>query len=219
MRTLAKLAVAFGLTICLSSAANAQGPGGRGMGGGGGINLLTNKSVQKELKLTDEQIEKATKAATEMREKMTEKRQELQGLEGEEMAAIQKEMGVESKKLTDAILKPEQTKRLEQITLQQSGFRAFATPDVQSKLKFNDEQKNKIKDLSDEAQGQMRELFQSAQGGGDRAEMMKKMTELNKQNNEKALAVLTAEQKKAWKELTGEPFTIVQEQGRRPGGN
>ena len=45
------------------------------------LNLLTNKSVQKELKLTDEQIEKATKAATEQREKMREKFKELQGLD------------------------------------------------------------------------------------------------------------------------------------------
>ena len=55
MRTILKLAAAFGLAVCLSpSTASAQG--GRGMGGGpNGLGLLSNKSVQKELKLTEGQ--------------------------------------------------------------------------------------------------------------------------------------------------------------------
>src|SRR4051812_29339112 len=109
MRNLAKLAVALGLAACLSTSARAQGFGGRGMGGmGTGVNLLSDKLVQKELKLTDEQIEKAEKAAAEMREKRTERMQELQGLEGaerqEKAAAMNKEFAAESKKVTDALL-------------------------------------------------------------------------------------------------------------------
>lgn len=223
MRTFLKLAAAFGLAVCLASSANAQGQGGgRGMGGGGGLNLLTNKSVQKELKLTDEQIEKATKASVELTEKFAERRAELRDMEPaerqEKSAAMNKEIGVESKKAMEIILKPEQTKRFDQIALQVQGYRAFNVPETQTKLKLTDEQKTKIKEMADEAQAQMREIFQSAQNGGDRAEMMKKMTEFNKTMNEKAASMLTDDQKKNWKEMTGEPFTVVQEP-RRPGGN
>ena len=40
---------------------------------------------------------------------------------------------------------------------------------------------------------------------------MKKLAELRKQATEKAVGVLTDEQKKAWKEMTGEPFEVVYE--------
>jgi Spy/CpxP family protein refolding chaperone len=225
MRTFLKLAAALGLAACISTPALAQGRGGFGMMGGGGntLQLLSNKSVQKELKLTDEQIEKATKASTEAREKNRERFQELQNVDQaerqEKMTAMMREMATESKKVSDEILKPEQAKRLDQITLQVQGYRAFSNPETQSKLKLTDEQKNKIKDMGQEAQDQMREIFQAGGQGGDRAEMQKKMTAFTKELNDKAAALLTSEQKATWKELTGEPFTYVQEQVRRPGGN
>ena len=212
MRTILKLAAAFGLAACLStSTANAQGPGGRGMGGG--LGLLSNKSVQKELKLTDDQIEKAKAAATEQREKVMEKFQELRDLEPAEQqvkrTALMKEMATDSKKVTDALLKPEQAKRFVQISLQTQGVGAFMDEATQAKLKMTDEQKNKLKDIGEESGKQMmelREMFQS-----DRDGAMKKGAEIRKATTEKATAVLTADQKATWKEMTGEPFTLVVE--------
>jgi len=221
MKTLTKMAVAVGLAACLSTSANAQGFG-RGMGGmmGGGLNLLTDKAVQKELKLSDEQVEKATKAATEQREKMTEMRQELQGLDQaerqEKMTAMMKEMATSSKKVTDDLLKPEQKKRYDQLVLQRQGVGAFASEDVQSKLKFTDEQKNKVKDINESMREQMRDLFQP---GGDQAENQKKMTALQKETSEKIMAVLTDDQKKSWKDMTGEAFTFTPFQPRRQNNN
>lgn len=55
----------------------------------------------------------------------------------------------------------------------------------------------------------MREAFQGLQS--DREGGMKKMVELRKQATEKAVGVLTDEQKKTWKEMTGEPFEVVYE--------
>ncbi len=222
MRIFTKMALAFAITAGLSTAAQAQGGRGMGMGMmGGGINLLANKSVQKELKLSDEQVEKVEKAATEIREKMMEKGQELRELEGEErqekMQALMKEMATESRKVTDDVLKPEQAKRLEQISLQQRGTSAFADPELQTKLKMTDEQKNKVKDLNDEAMAAMQELRQGF--ADDREGTMKKMQDLQKETSGKAMALMTDDQKALWKDMTGEPFTIVQEQRRRPGGN
>lgn len=223
MRAFIKAALAIGLFAGLTAPAQAQGPGGRGMGGG---SLLSNKAVQKELKLSDEQIEKADKAAAEIREKMMEKFSELRELEGEErqekMATLQKELAADSKKVSDEILKPEQAKRLEQITLQfglqQGGAQYLSSnPDLAAKLKITDEQKNKLKDLVDDSRAKQQELRDSAQGG-DPAEMRQKFLAFQKESQEKVTALLTDEQKAAWKELTGEPFTIVMEQRRRPGG-
>lgn len=223
MRIFTKAALAFGLAACLSTTANAQGPGRGGFGGGAA--LLSNKEVQKELKLTDEQIEKADKAGAEMREKMTEKFQDLRDLEAgerrEKMASLQKEMAAESKKVAEEILKPEQAKRLEQISLQfafqQGGALALANPEIQAKLKITDEQKNKLKDLSDDMNEKRRELGQSAQDGGDPQEMAKKRQALQKEGAEKVMSLMTDDQKKTWKELTGEPFEVRMEPRRRPG--
>lgn len=221
MRNFVKMAVVIGLAAGLGSTAKAQGFGRGGMGMmGGGLNLLSDKAVQKELKLTDEQIEKAEKANTEMREKRQEKMQELQGLEGaerqEKMQAMMKEFAADSKKVTDSLLKPEQQKRFDQLVLQRQGTMAFNSPEIQSKLKMTDEQKNKLKDLQTESQEKMRELFQP---GGDQAEMRTKMQAFQKEMTEKTMALLTEDQKKTWKEMTGEPFTFSPPQGRRPGGN
>ena len=64
MRTLSKTIVALGLVALMAGPALAQqgrgGGGGRGYGGGGGLGmLLSNASVQQELKLDATQIEKA----------------------------------------------------------------------------------------------------------------------------------------------------------------
>ena len=76
MRTLSKTIVALGLVALMAGPALAQqgrgGGGGRGFGGGGGIGmLLSNASVQQELKLDATQIEKAKELSTKLREKVT----------------------------------------------------------------------------------------------------------------------------------------------------
>ena len=57
----------------------------------------------------------------------------------------------------------------------------------------------------------LREKYQD-----DREGMMKAMTEMRKETSEKAVGVLTSEQKAIWKEMTGEPFEIKMEAMRRP---
>ena len=87
MRTLSKTIVALGLVALMAGPALAQqgrgGGGGRGFGGGGNIGmLLSNASVQQELKLDATQIEKAKEVAEKAREKFTASRESLQSLRG-----------------------------------------------------------------------------------------------------------------------------------------
>ncbi len=73
MRTLSKTIVALGLVALLAGPVMAQQGrgGGRGFGGGGLGMLLSNASVQQELKLDATQIEKAKEVADKAREKVT----------------------------------------------------------------------------------------------------------------------------------------------------
>ena len=77
------------------------------------------------------------------------------------------------------------------------------SPAVDKVLKLTADQKEKVAAIQMESGAAMRELFGN---GGDPAENAKKMAAMQKENLDKALAMLTGEQKKEWKELTGEPF-------------
>ena len=117
---------------------------------------------------------------------------------------------------TDEAIKPvlnaDQMKRLKQIELQQAGAQAFSTENVQASLKLNDEQKEKIKTITEDMQKELRSVFQP---GGNFEGAREKMTALRKESLERVMAVLTADQKKAYKDLTGEPFEVRFER-RRP---
>ena len=211
MRTFGKLMLGFGALALMAAPAWAQqGRGGFGMGGG--AMLLTNKSVQKELKVTDEQAPKLEAFANETREKNRERFQGLQDATPEERASKMREAQAEMHKGLDGILKPEQVKRFKQVELQVAGARAYAMPQVQEALKLTDDQKSKVREISQEAMEASRSAFSDA--GDDRAAAMKKVTEINKEANTKAAALLTEDQKKSWKELVGDPFDYTPEPPR-----
>jgi Spy/CpxP family protein refolding chaperone len=167
---------------------------------GNPLMLLGQESVQKELKLTDEQKTKAD----ELRQKSREKMQEIfQGDEGERQKKMQ-ELNEENRKAVAAILNPEQTKRLKEITYQQRGATALADPEVVKALNLTDEQQGKVKTINEETQAAMRELFTPGQAPDEDAR--NKMNDLRKSSGEKLMALLTPEQKSKWTALQGEPF-------------
>ena len=214
MRGCFKTAMAFGLVAILAGPAMAQGRGG--FGGGGVGNLIGNPGVQKELKLDANQIEKATALAADVREQMTEVRSQLEGLQGEEMVTKRSQL---SKPITDAatkkikaMLKDEQFTRLTQIELQQRGAAALTDPQIAKKLSVTDEQAGKVKTMMADMNAEAREIQQSA--GDDRQAAMQKVQALRTETNAKVMALMSDDQQKAWKEMTGEPYTVVY---RRPG--
>jgi Spy/CpxP family protein refolding chaperone len=213
MRTFGKMMLAFGAVALMAAPAWAQGQGRGGFGMGGGAMLLSNKSVQKELKVTDEQTEKLNTLATET---MTKNRERFAGLADatpEERQSKMREAQAELHKSLDGVLKTEQVKRFKQIELQVGGLMAFNQPRIQEALKLTDDQKSKVKEIAEEARGAMpsREDAQA-----DQAAAQKKRAEITKGATEKVTALLTEDQKKEWKELTGEPFDYKPEPFRRP---
>jgi len=152
-----------------------RGQGGRGggmFGGTGPIQLVQNKDVLEDVKATDEQKTKLADWAKEAGPKLQAKLQEkLQDVPMEErfqkMAAIQSELNKDLWKEIDTVLKPEQTTRVKQIYVQAMGVRAFTDTDVVAKLKLTDEQKGKIKEITDEYNTKTREIRMAGRGGED----------------------------------------------------
>jgi hypothetical protein len=217
MRTLGKTIVALGLVALMAGPALAQQGrgGGRGMGGGGGLGmLLTNASVQQELKLDATQTEKAKDVAAKAREKVT---AAVEGLQGEErfnkMREISKGINDEINTSIKAFLSKEQVHRLHQIQHQVQGAQAFADEHVQNHLKLTDAQKSDIHGILEASNTEMRSLFQGFQS--DPEGTRTKLTEHRKATLDKVVSKLTDEQKTTWKDMLGSHFDIKFE---RPGG-
>ena len=218
MRKLTLWTVALTVVVATASPALAQ-RGGRGGGFGGGrggnsLSLLTQKSVQDELKMSEEQIKKATEQADKQREAFA----GLRDLSQEERQAKMQEAAKANQAVLAEILKEDQLKRFKQISLQQRGAQALADPEVAQSLGLSTEQKDRIGAIQEASQGELREIFQAGAGGGDRAELQKKAEALRASVNEKAAAVLTPEQQTKWKEMNGAPFKgEIRRQGRGGG--
>jgi hypothetical protein len=218
MRSYCRVVLALGLIALLAGPALAQQQQrqrgqGRGQGGGfgqGGIGaLLNNESVQKELKMDAGQVDKVKEAVKQVTDKHRDDFAKLRDLSQEERRTKTQELtrtvSAETRKAVSDILKPEQIKRLQQIELQQAGVMAFNQPEVQKALNLTDEQKQKIKTIGEDFVKEQRELRQP---GGNPQETQQKMAALRKQTTDKVQSLLTEDQKKSWKELTGEPFAM-----------
>jgi hypothetical protein len=213
-----KLAVALLVIGLLAGTAVGQNFQFGGFGMGGGAMLLMNPDVQKELKLSEEQITKSKEVTQSVREKFKDDFAKLkdtpQDQRREKFQELSKSISAATEKGLKDVLNADQQKRLKQLEIQARGAAAFNEADVQNSLKLTDEQKEKIKTINEDIGKEMRETFKGAKDNPQEA--FTKIGTLRKDGLEKVVATLNADQKKAWKEMTGEPFEF---KFRRPGAN
>jgi hypothetical protein len=213
-------------------------PGGRFGGFGGVTGLVRNKAVQEDLKMTDEQVTKVTEWAKEFGPKsmeiMKDKGVEFGGKgkngggfgkqtpeQQEKMAAATAEISKVAYKELGDVLKKEQVERLKQIDRQNMGVNAFTDAEVVEALKLTDTQKTSIKGLVGDFGKDRTEIMADTgvKGGGfgkltpeqqeKMAEAQKKVQKAQKEYLGKAADLLTDDQKKTWKTLTGEAFDLT----------
>lgn len=244
MTKLAKWVLAAAFAVAVAGAAQAQRqPGGQGGRGGMGMQqsvmttLLTNAELQKELKITDEQKKTLKPAMDKAEEQMKKMREMFAGGGGPpDREAMQKmmedgrKMADEAKALVEKALTPDQVKRAKQIEVQAMGMRAFANDEIAKTLKVTDDQKEKLKSVMEEFGKESQDLRQEygirgfgGGGGGGAPPSPEKMAEYQKKNKaltdetmEKVMKAMTDDQKKAWKEMTGEPFDVSKLAPARP---
>ena len=191
------------LALCVSPTQAQQRRGGLGLHA-----LVANKSVQEELKLDDAQKQKVEELNKTTQETLQEKTKDLQGDDRRaKLPAIMKEVNEATAKALVGTLKAGQIKRLKQIHLQVQSVRAFGNEDTQKALKLTEEQAKEVKAALEEAQTQIREETKDLTRQ-DREKRREITQRINKEVMGKITAKLSAEQKKAWKEMTGEPFEI-----------
>lgn len=190
------------LQLMVGQAFAQQGGGRVGAAGISGMQYVQQKSVQDELKLTADQVEKLKQVGEKMRESFGGRtaggdREELRKKFAEAVQAAEKDMA--------GILSADQSKRLKEITSQQAGPMVLARPEVAKEVGLTDDQQAKVKEITDAYSSDASARFQAG-GGGDREEARKKRETARKEANDKVLALLKDDQKKAWEKLLGEPF-------------
>jgi Spy/CpxP family protein refolding chaperone len=212
---------AVGLVLLLGGyAGSQQGPGL--FGGLGGLDmLLQNAGVQKELVLKDEQLSKVKEVIRDVRLKHREDWEKLRDLSPEErrekLPELIKLVSDDTTKSLGEVLSPAQLKRLKQIKWQNDGLRAFSDGEVNKILKLTEPQREKIRTINEEARQEFAAIFQGSDSpaSGNYQDAMKKVTTLRKETLAKGVDVLTAEQKRTWKDLVGNPFEVRFEQSNR----
>jgi type 1 glutamine amidotransferase len=164
------------------------------------ILLLGQESVRKELKLSPDQV----KQLAALQKKWWGQGQALASLKEPERGRKIEQMGRESAKALADILSAEQARRLKQIVYQQQGTAALGEPDVAQALGLTDDQQEQIRQASEETKQKVGALARPGAVPGKEARA--RIKAIRKAGSDRALAVLTADQKAAWKGLQGAPF-------------
>jgi hypothetical protein len=168
--------------------------------------LLKDRKVAKEIKLTGAQEMAARQALFQPLGKFTQELNKLQGLDVDQFQAKSREAryvyNEEEREIVGKALKPAQFKRIKQIQVQGAGLDAFLQPAVQKELKLTTEQKEKVKGMATDFLRASADIEKDA----DQVAGKKKLSALREQTMQRLVELLTDEQEKTWKEMTGEPF-------------
>lgn len=201
-----RFSVAIGMVALLAGRVTAQGIAPPS---------LQERAVQRELKLTQDQAKKVEAFFAGLAAREREARAKFAQATDDERRGMMEEMRESSVKQLNAILKPEQFKRLEQIEVQRAGFAAFGSPKLQSDLKLTDDQKEKVGRIVGEAMAKIRQSGRELQGDAKAA--TKQREEIGRAALAQVVALMTPEQQAAWKGMTGAPFDAPREAPpRRP---
>lgn len=224
-KVVATLLVAALVSQSLASAQERNRGRGRGFGGGrgafgapSGLGLLGREEVRKDLKLTDEQAKQVRELAEAARPNFGNFR-DATDEERREMFAEMNKKRTEAELKLKTVLKPEQQTRLDQIVLQQRGFRALQDEKVVAKLELDADQKKKLESVFAAGDDERQQLFSDIREGVvERDQIRSKMETLEKDLETNVMAALNDDQKKAFTALQGEKLDLPRGRGFGRGG-
>jgi hypothetical protein len=173
--------------------------------------ILTNRGVQRELKLDEAQSEKVEKIAAEVAAKGRAAAKEYQALSKtvrrQKMHKLMTEACEEAMTAVRGIFTAEQSKRFDQIVLQQRGVMAFADPEIEAKLKLTDDQKDRVIELAGGLHAQLLELSKTA-SPGKMEDVHEQGLALSRKIADQIVSLLDTDQKATWNKLTGDRFDV-----------
>jgi serine/threonine protein kinase len=170
----------------------------------GQIKLLSQSSVVEELRLSDVQQAKAR----ELLDRVDELWQETFRDIGQVSAAELDRRFIERSRLNEAdmkaMLSPDQLRRLYQLDLQADVAAALREPEVIARLQLTESQRDQVRTIEQQDMALWRAGRQHKPPQSSDQDLSGSLPAVSK--DERILGVLTAEQRIAWRELTGTPL-------------
>lgn len=215
------------LIMAVASLASAQqrprgegGPptGGRLAGGMGmGLELLLgNEAVQKEMGATSEQAEAWDTYRQQRRAERPERPEGRPEGTPEERRARFQQMAAERAAQTEAkakeIFGAEKLERVKQIRWQLMDAAALLDAEVQDHLSLSEDKRQQLREVAQEVRSAARERSQARDPDAGREQLREQMREqmqaMRDELRTKSMAVLSAEERKAFGKLMGEPTKV-----------
>ena len=162
------------------------------------IMLLRQKSVRDELKVGKDLADRIDQYAA----AQWKKAQDVVELGEKEQQTKFDAMAKENQQFLEKTLSKVQRDRLEQITLQVAGLLYVTRHNVAAKLKLTADQKQRAKQLQQEARAELERLIEAENS----KERHKELAKLWQTNHDRIMDLLTDAQELTWKEMTGAPF-------------
>jgi len=172
--------------------------------------LYSRGDIGKSLNLTQDQITRLGAADAKVRELYREQYSKLGTFSDPERLARIEQLNRQflndwNKNAAD-IFNAEQRTRYQQLNTQYRGFDALMDPDVQKQLNLTPEQ---VKNLRDNAAWSTTQFDTiNRMGATDATRATQQYNDYWKARQERFDRLLTPEQQKAWREMTGDPFTF-----------
>ena len=189
-----------------------RGPGGPG-GGSSALELLRGDEVKTEIGLTEDQekalgeMQSGLRDSPEFREIMDRARS---AGSDEERRAIFGEMRTVMDKKVNAIIKPEQRSRLDQLSLQRRGMRALADPNMAGQFNISSDQQAKISELNQKYEEARREVRSNRDMSENERDA--KSDALRAEFEKNTSAILSSQQRQAFEQKKGKPFAFADSQ-------
>ena len=224
------MALALGAIVAVAATAQVpQGPR-RGFGMGSSrdslLGLLRIDQVRNELKLSAEETGKVTELSEKLRAERREKFAALREIDDQaqrrvKMTELMDESNRKANGQLRELLSREQMMRLYQIRMQVRPLAdSLANPRVASRLQLTEEQQSKVAAIIKAVQTQQSQLRGSMRNLRDatqeqRTEVFQKSRKIRRDADEKALGLLTGEQKEALEKMKGAKIELPARRGRR----
>jgi serine/threonine protein kinase len=162
------------------------------------VHLLSQKSVQTELKLTEQQVKDFNRLWEQRRETF----RQFRDLSPDQWRAQLDQLAEQEKALLD-VLQRDQSRRLRQIALQQRGPEVLLDSAVAEPLQLSADQKDQVRRIVDDTFRATWAVRQSAIENPDDGTNIETTWRAAR---ERALAILNDQQRATWLELIGTPF-------------
>jgi hypothetical protein len=176
----------------------------------GGTPIYQNPDIRRNLNITDQQLKQLNQAYGDVQGRYKDPFSGLDRLDASQRAAraqeLSRNMNADLMKAYGGIFNDQQMNRFRQLDLQNRGFTAFSDPNVQKQLNLTDKQLAGIQRFSQQYNQQLQDITKSA--GTNRDDAVRRYDTFRKDMQQRLNDILTPEQRKAWSQMTGDPYNF-----------